>query len=83
MVLWLKAYWWALQSIVVIAVLLRYRLLKRGGNEPFLRRLLYAFSPNADPANEKRSKLSIWVVVLVLCTITFGIAFDFYNTLYG
>jgi len=77
----IKNYWWAIWATLVVTLLLRYRLVKRGGNEHFLRRLLYAFSPNTDPTNENRSKLSIWVVAFALFGVVVAMAANFYLSL--
>ncbi|NOU25163.1 MAG: hypothetical protein HOO90_06475 [Methylotenera sp.] len=77
----IKNYWWAIWAALVVTLLLRYRLVKRGGNELFLRRLLYAFSPNTEPTNEKRSKLSVWVVAFALFGVAVAMAANFYLSL--
>ncbi len=64
-----KDYWWAILAVAITTFLVRRRFIALGGNEHFLRRLLYAFWPNTDPTNEKRSKLSIGIVTFAVIGI--------------
>lgn len=60
---------WVIWSVFAAAVLLSYRLVKRGGNEPFLRRALYAFNPNLDLKNPKRRKLRMGFIAVAVIII--------------
>jgi hypothetical protein len=47
--LWLAKHWWLLWALFAATGWVVYRLSRRGGDEPFLRRVMYALFPGTDP----------------------------------
>ena len=50
MISWLATWWWLLWACGGLTALIAYRIAKRGGSEPLLRRIEYALIPATDLA---------------------------------
>ena len=49
----LQEYWWLLWGIAAPIAIVWYRLKRRGGDEPLLRRTILVANPIVDPASEQ------------------------------
>ena len=66
MISWLATWWWLIWACGALTALIAYRVAKRGGNEPLLRRIEYALIPATDPANARpRGQLSPRAAILI------------------
>jgi hypothetical protein len=62
---WLANFWWMLWAFVAVAGLITYRIRRRGGDEPLLRRIEYALFPSTDPAYKPQRQLSALAIILI------------------
>ena len=70
----LSQYWWAVWGVLATVTMVWYRFVKRGGNEPFLRKVLYSAIPEASPENEQHGKISLKVLIFAVVGILVAIA---------
>ncbi len=70
----LSQYWWAIWGVLATVAMVWYRFVKRGGDEPFLRKVLYSAFPEASPENEQRRKISLKVMIFAAVGILVAIA---------
>lgn len=68
---WIARNWWMLWALFVVATLVAYRMRRRGGDEFFLRRIVFALFPQSDPANPHRREVTPVTIMLVLGGIFF------------
>ena len=62
---WLANHWWLAWAFVVVGGLVAVRMRRRGGDEPVLRRLMYALFPVSDPAIRKQRHVSAFSGILL------------------
>jgi len=62
---WLMNYWWLVWALAAVGGLVAFRVHRRGGDEPVLRRVMYALFPRSDPANRPQRQLSARSVTLL------------------
>jgi len=62
---WFTNYWWLVWALAAVSGLVAFRIRRRGGDEPVLRRVIYALFPNSDPGNRPQRRLSARSAVLV------------------
>jgi hypothetical protein len=62
---WLATYWWLVWALAVVGGLVAFRMRSRGGDEPALRRVMYALFPYSDPANRPQLQLSARSAILL------------------
>jgi len=65
MISWLATWWWLLWACGALTALIAYRIAKRGGSEPLLRRIEYALIPATDPAARPQRQLSTRAAILI------------------
>ena len=63
---WLTNYWWLVWALAVVSGLVAFRIRRRGGNEPVLRRVMYALFPYSDPVYRPQRQLSSRSAILVV-----------------
>jgi enterochelin esterase-like enzyme len=61
----LQKYWWLIWAIVAVSTLAWWRMRSDHSNEPFLRRLLHALVPRANPQSPDYQKPSARMIVIV------------------
>lgn len=54
----LRQYWWLIWGLGASAGIVGYRLKRRGGDEPLLRRIVFVAKPSADPASREYDRRS-------------------------
>ena len=62
---WFTNYWWLVWALAAVSGLVAFRIRRRGGDEPVLRRVIYALFPYSDPANRPQRQLSARSAILV------------------
>ena len=62
---WLVRYWYMVWALVVTGALVAYRMRKRGGDEPVLRRVMFALFPYSDPGKEPQQRVSVLTAMLL------------------
>ena len=62
---WLINYWWLVWALAAVGGLVAFRMHRRGGDEPVLRRVMDALFPRSDPANRSQRHLSARSVILL------------------
>lgn len=71
---WLTENWWLVCGLTVITGLVIYRVQRRGGEEPVLRRLKYVLIPAIDPRNRNRPQLTLIGLLLLVMGIVLILA---------
>ncbi len=62
---WLAHNWYMIWALVVTSAFVAYRMRKRGGEEPMLRRVIFALFPYSDPRRVPQQQLSMFTATLL------------------